>query len=183
MRVFLAIDLPAEIRQALSDLQHDLRTVTRSARWVSPELIHITLKFIGEVPESRIAEINQAIAGLVWKPFRVTVRNVGFFPSARSPRVFWVGMDAPALAGLAEELDMRLERIGIDRETRAFRPHVTLARAQESRMETALITASAKYETWEFGSFTADRFYLMQSTLRPQGAIYNKLNEYPLTRT
>ncbi len=183
MRLFIAIELPDDIRKALAHLQKELRPVTDTARWVNPESIHITLKFIGEVAEPKIEEIDLAIAAVSSKPLIVTVRNVGFFPGSRSPRVFWVGMEAPGMEGLAEALDTRLERIGIEKENRAFRPHITMARSRESRIDSALVTAAAKYETHEFGSFTADRFYLVQSTLRPEGAIYNKLKEYPLART
>jgi 2'-5' RNA ligase len=83
---------------------------------------------------------------------------------------------------LAAEIDARLERIGFEREKRAFRPHITLARAKENRMESALVTAAAAFEEREFGSFGVDRFFLFESTLNPAGAIYTKLREYTLGR-
>jgi 2'-5' RNA ligase len=178
MRVFIAVELPGEIREALSGLQRELGPLTNSARWIAPDSIHITLKFIGEVSESKIDEIDRAIVSLSWKPFTVTVRNVGFFPANRSPRIFWAGMEAPMMARLAETLDARLERIGFEKEERAFRPHITLARARQLRIDSALVAASAKYVTHDFGSFTVDRFFLIQSTLRPEGAAYSKLKEY-----
>ncbi len=183
MRLFIAIELPDEIRKALSDLQKELGPVTDTARWVKPESIHITLKFIGEVAEPKIEEIDLAAGAVSWKPITVTVKNVGFFPGNLSPRVFWAGMEAPSMEGLAEALDTRLERIGVEKEQRAFRGHITLARSRESRIDSALVTAAARYETHEFGSFIADRFFLIQSTLRPEGAVYKKLKEYPLARS
>lgn len=180
MRVFIAIELPREIRKALSGLQRELKPLTNTARWVAPDSIHITLKFIGEVGESRIDDIDRAIVSVSWKPFMVAVRNVGFFPGSRSPRIFWAGMEAPMMTQLAEALDTRLHRIGFEKEERAFRPHITLARARQSRIDGALVSASAKYQTHDFGSFTADRFFLIQSTLRPDGAVYTKLREYSL---
>jgi|SRR5579884_1472837 len=180
MRVFIAIELPKELQQELAAIERDLKPVTNSARWVAPESIHLTLKFIGEVPERRIAEIDAALAGLSWKPFSVVVRGIGFFPGPRSPRVFWAGLEAPSMEGLAQQIDTRMERLGFEKEKRAFRPHLTLARARETRIESELVTAAEKYEEHVFGSFTADRFCLIQSTLKPTGAVYNSLKEYPL---
>jgi 2'-5' RNA ligase len=180
MRVFIAVDLPNEIRKALSDVERELRPLTNNVRWVAPESIHITLKFIGEIPEKRFEDIDEAVTGLTWKSFTVTVRGVGFFPGTRSPRVFWAGMEAPTMQGLAERLDTRMERLGFEKEKRAFRPHITLARASHSRIQSSLVSAAAKYEQHEFGSFVVDRMFLIKSTLKPSGAVYEKLKEYLL---
>jgi 2'-5' RNA ligase len=180
MRLFIAVDLPNELRKELANVQRALHPLTDSARWVAPEAIHITLKFLGEVPEKRVEDINSALAGLSWKPFSVTVRGVGFFPGNRSPRVFWAGMEAPTMQGLAEELDSRMERLGFDKEKRAFRPHITLARARDTRIDSALVRGATQYEQHDFGAFTADRVFLFKSTLKPSGAIYEKLKEYLL---
>src|SRR5262245_7940729 len=180
MRVFVAIDLPNEIRDTLRGVQRELRSLTDSVRWVAPESIHITLKFVGEVPEKRIEDIDGALRGLTWKAFTVTVRGVGFFPGTRSPRVFWAGMEAPTMQALAEHLDTRMERAGFDKEKRAFRPHITIARAKDSRIDSSLVLAATDYEEHNFGSFTVDRVFLFKSTLKPSGAVYEKLKEYLL---
>ena len=180
MRVFIAVDLPIEIRNALAEIQRELRPTSHAARWVNPDSIHITLKFIGEVPDSRLDEIHGALAGLTWIPFTVTIRGAGFFPGNRSPRVFWAGMEAPTMQGLAEELDARMERLGFENEQRAFRPHITLARAKETRIDSSLVAAAAKFEGHEFGAFSVDRIFLFKSTMKPGGAVYEKLKEYPL---
>lgn len=180
MRLFIAIDLPNDIRKALRDIERKLKPLTNSAKWVAPESIHITLKFLGEVPDKKMDDIDAALGGLTWKPFTVTVHKVGFFPGPRSPRIFWAGMEAPTMQGLAERLDTRMERLGFEKEKRGFRPHVTLARARDTRMDTALVTAASVYAEHEFGSFTADRIFLVQSILKPAGAVYNQLKEYPL---
>ena len=164
----------------MGDVQRALRPLTNTARWVAPESIHITLKFIGEVPEKRVDDIDAALAGLTWKPFTVTVRGVGFFPGTRSPRVFWAGMEAPTMQRLAEQLDRRMENLGFEKEKRAFRPHITLARARDTRIESSLVTAAAQYEEHDFGSFAVDRVFLFKSTLKPSGAVHEKLKEYLL---
>ena len=180
MRLFIAIELPTDVRLALETLQRDLKPATDSARWVAPGSIHLTLKFLGETPEQKLPEIDGALVGLSWKPFPVTVRGIGFFPGNRSPRVVWAGLEASTMEGLAQQIDIRMERLGFEKEKRAFRPHLTLARAKESRIETALVTAAEKYEQHEFGSFVVDRFYLIQSTLEPTAAVYTRLREYLL---
>jgi RNA 2',3'-cyclic 3'-phosphodiesterase len=180
MRLFIAVELPDDIRRQLADIQQALRPVTDSARWVSPESIHITLKFLGEVPEKQLDNLDTALIGLSWKPFTVTLRGVGFFPGNRSPRVFWAGLEAPTMQGLAEELDSRMERLGFEKEKRAFRPHITLARARDTRIDSTLVTGAARYQDHEFGSFTADRVFLFKSTLKSSGSVYEKLKEYLL---
>jgi 2'-5' RNA ligase len=180
MRVFIAVDLPDSLREALSDVQRELRPLTNTVRWVAPESIHITLKFIGEVPDKRVEDIDTAITGLTWKHFAVTVRGVGFFPGTRSPRVFWAGMEAPTMEGLAEQLDTRMERLGFEKEKRTFRPHITLARARNTRIDASLVSGAARYEEQEFGVFNVDRLFLFKSTLKPSGAVYEKLKEYLL---
>jgi len=180
MRLFIAIDLPEEIRAGLAAVQRELLPTTNSARWVAADSIHLTLKFIGEVSDKQIKDIDDALAGITWKPFQVTVRGVGFFPGTRSPRVFWAGLQAPTMAGLAEKIDARMEQAGFEKEKRAFRAHVTLARAKDTRLDSALVAAAANFENHEFGSFIVDRCFLYQSELTPSGPIYTKLKEYLL---
>ena len=86
MRLFIAINLPDELRTQLKELQRVLRPLASTAKWVAPESIHITLKFLGEVPEKRVEQIDTALASLAWKPFTISVHGVGFFPGTRSPR-------------------------------------------------------------------------------------------------
>jgi len=180
MRVFIAVDVPNEIRKALGEVQRALRPLTANARWVAPETIHITLKFLGETPDKRLDDIDVALTGLTWKPFTITVRGVGFFPGTRSPRVFWAGLEAPTMEGLSEQLDTLMERGGFEKEKRAFRPHITLARAKNTRIDSSLVSAAAKYEEHDFGSFPVDRVFLIKSTLKPSGAVYEKLKEFLL---
>src|SRR5207249_3299067 len=108
------------------------------------------------------------------------VRGIGFFPGNRSPRVFWAGLEPSTMEDLAQQIDVRMERLGFEKEKRAFRPHLTLARARDMRIEGSLVAAAEKYENQDFGSFTVDRFHLFQSTLKPTGAVYNKVKEYLL---
>ena len=180
MRVFIAIDVPDEIRQRLASIQEELRPSAPSAKWVNADAIHITLKFIGEISEKRRDDIDNALTDLTWKPLAVAVRGIGFFPGMRSPRVLWAGVECTTMAGLAEEVDSRLVRAGFDSEKRAFRAHLTLARTKESRLENTLVRAAAPHEQAEFGSFHADRIHLYQSTTKAGGSVYTKLKEFQL---
>ena len=180
MRVFIAIDVPGEIRQRLAAIQDQFREASRAARWVAPDSIHITLRFVGQIPEEQREDIDNALTGLSWKPLPITVRGIGFFPGTRSPRVLWAGVECSSMEGLANEVDSRLVRAGFDGEKRAFRAHLTLARTKESRLESTLVRMAEPFAETEFGTFVADRFNLYQSTLKPGGSVYTKLKEYPL---
>jgi 2'-5' RNA ligase len=180
MRVFISIDVPESIRLKLVALQETLRPASTSARWVPTESIHLTLKFIGQIHDDRLPDIDQALGGLAWKPFDVSVQGVGFFPGARSPRVLWAGLAAPTMKDLGEKIDSRLQRLGYDPEQRVYRPHITLARASDSRLETTLVEASKQFENTDFGSFQVDRCFLYESILKPNGSEYRKLKEYEL---
>jgi 2'-5' RNA ligase len=180
MRVFIAIDVPNEIRQRLAAIQDQLRPASTAARWVSTDSIHITLKFLGEIPEERRTDIDSALTGLTWLPMSVSVRGVGFFPGVRSPRILWAGVECPTMEGLANEVETRLVQAGFDSERRAFRAHLTLARTKETRLENSLVKSAEPLKEVEFGTFVANRFYLYQSTLKPGGSLYTKLKEYAL---
>jgi RNA 2',3'-cyclic 3'-phosphodiesterase len=180
MRVFIAIDVPTEIRQRLAAIQDRLRPASSAARWVSTDSIHITLKFVGEIPEGRREDIDSALTGLSWLPMSIAVRGIGFFPGVRSPRILWAGVECPTMEGLANEVDTRLVQAGFDSEKRAFRAHLTLARTKERRLESVLVKTAEPLGETEFGTFVADRCYLYQSTLRPGGSVYTRLKEYKL---
>ena len=159
MRVFIAIDVPGEIRQRLAAMQDELRQASSSARWVYGGVdSHHAEIHRRDFRERRCQDIDTALAGLTWKPLSVSVRGVGFFPGTRSPRVFWAGLECSTMEGLAEEIDSRLERAGFDSEERAFRAHLTLARTKETRLESALVKAAAQFEETEFGTFMPTAF-------------------------
>src|SRR5207244_6614783 len=94
MRVFIAVDLPSEVREQFGQIQRELEPLSGKARWVAPASIHITLKFIGEVPDKRIEAIDTALTSLTWKAFNVIVRGVGFFYGYSYARVFCEGMNS-----------------------------------------------------------------------------------------
>ena len=182
MRLFTGLDLPAEVVHNLERLLERLRPTAR-IHWTVPANLHITTKFIGEWPEERLGEMKAALAALESRPaIAVHVRKVGFFPNPHAPRVFWCGIDAPGLEALAGHTDGATAGLGIARETRAFSPHLTLARIKEKVSLQPLREAVAGLASLDFGQFQAASFYLYLSTLRPSGSVYTKLAEFPLTK-
>jgi 2'-5' RNA ligase len=181
MRAFIAIDLPERLHAALAQTQQTFRKAAPEARWTRLEGIHLTLKFLGEVSDAQVKEVVEALGQMGrFEPFSVEVRGFGFFPQARRPRVFWVGVEAPpALAELAARVEGEMEKTGFRREQRAFTPHLTLARFEVPRPQPALEAALAQHEAASLGRFEASEFFLFESKLSPQGAQYRKVVRFP----
>jgi 2'-5' RNA ligase len=183
MRLFTAVDPSPEVRENLERLLARLRP-TAHLKWSGAENIHLTLKFIGEWPEDELPRLKQTLAALpVPEPFEVRVAGLGFFPNARAPRVFWVGVQAPpALVDFARAVDQALAPLGIAAETRAYSPHLTLARVREGERLEGFRKAVEPLTATDFGAFQPDRFSLYQSRTSPAGSVYVKLEEYPWRR-
>jgi 2'-5' RNA ligase len=178
VRVFVAIDPSEQVRAGLAELRLTLRAAGGSARWVATESIHVTLKFIGEIAGPRVDEVDRALARVRWNAFRIAVRGLGFFPGARKPRILWAGLEAESLAPLAKDIDAALQTIGVPPEDKPFRPHITLARSKDRPIAPELVASVQGMANSDFGSFLADRFYLVESVLKPGGSAYTKIREY-----
>jgi len=186
LRLFVAIELPGEVRDALGRLQHELQRRGRTQlRWVRPEGIHMTLKFLGETPAERVPAIEEALAGAVEGVLAhsLALGVLGTF-GGRSPRVLWIDLigDLEPLLGLQRRVDDALAKISFPREARAFSPHLTLARV---RPETARDVAAAIGEAIKDSRTASHRIpvrevSLMRSTLRPSGAVYERVAAFPL---
>jgi 2'-5' RNA ligase len=188
MRAFVAIDFPDAIHAALADQQAAFRAACQAQsryadeiRWTRPEGIHLTLKFLGQVPEDRLKLVTEALELLGgFERFWVEVKGFGFFPNPRRPRVFWVGLEAPAaLQKLVTGLETAMEGLGFPREQRGFTPHLTLARFKSPRSQPALEALLKEREAIELGRFEVAEFYLFESKLSPAGATYRKVARFP----
>lgn len=182
MRLFTALDLPADVIANLKQLLDNLRPTAR-VNWSPPENLHITTKFIGQWPEERLDELQTALSALEPRAaVPVHIRKVGFFPNPHSPRVFWCGIEAPGLEQLAAATDRATAALGIASETRPFSPHLTLARIKERLDLQPLRETIAGLPSLDFGQFSVDRFFLYLSRLRPTGSVYTKLAEFPFRK-
>ena len=188
MRVFIAIDIGKEIRAALSDLQQQLQSkvdIKKSdVKWVNPENIHLTLKFLGEIKDEKVAEvcnITQDVAGR-HKNFELDVESVGSF-GGRSARVVWVGVGQGCdnLLELQKDLDQQLALAGWPQETRKFTGHLTLCRVRNPKAGFKLAQVSDAYRDFKLGTMSADSVTVYQSQLRPTGPIYTVLGDYKLS--
>jgi RNA 2',3'-cyclic 3'-phosphodiesterase len=191
MRLFVALDIPDTIRQAIAAYVDELRRAAPDAKWVRAESFHITLKFIGEWRRD-VSEVIEALNKVEAEPVDLAVRGNGFFPNARSPRVFWVGIEPDSsLGSLAHEVDKACSSLGIESESRAFSPHLTLARSgsgsprprKDERSVPSmkrLAERVAGLAAPDFGTIHATEFFLYESKLSPGGAQYKKLKAFAL---
>jgi RNA 2',3'-cyclic 3'-phosphodiesterase len=182
MRLFTALDLPCDVIDKLDELLARLRP-TAPIHWSTASNLHITTKFIGEWPEARLEELKTSLAGLGARdPIPVHIKDLGVFVNPRKPRIFWCGVDAPALAALAADTEAATATLGIAREERPYSPHLTLARIKDGFDITALRTAVVGGSTLDFGRFEARSFFLYLSQPNPGGSVYTKLAEFPICR-
>lgn len=188
MRLFVALEIPAAVRDNLAAQVAELRELSakvadKRPRWVRPGNLHVTLKFIGEVAPTKLEGIRGALSAIRSDaPVEIKFRGLGFFPNEQHPRVLWAGVDASTnLPSLAGDIDAALETQGIARQRPAFTPHLTLARIEPPGLHEKLRAAIQKNRAREFGSFQTGEFYLIESKLKPSGAEYTTLASYPFT--
>jgi len=183
VRLFIALDPSPEVCQNLERLLARLRPTAR-LRWSRPQNIHLTLKFIGEWPESRLAELRQALGDCAPPPtFQVRVAGLGFFPNPRAPRVFWAGIaPCPELIQFAGDIDLALAALGVPREQRPYSAHLTLARIQGRTPLGELHQAIAGLGEADFASFQPGGFFLYESRRGPAGSVYTRIGEFGWAR-
>jgi 2'-5' RNA ligase len=194
MRLFIALDIDEEIRGRINRFVDGVRNFAPEARWMSPESMHVTLKFIGEQPEDALPSIKSSLMEVSATASDIHFQGYGFFPTPKSARVFWVGMEAgPELPALAALIDERTAAVGIPREDRVFSPHLTLARSAggsgaphrnkhdgSNRTFQKLQERLAALPTPKFGTMRPCEFFLYQSQLSPKGSKYTKLASFAL---
>lgn len=178
IRCFVAVELPAQMREEIGRLQGQI--ATDGLRLVRPELVHITIRFLGDVPEGKVKTVSDALAQVKVAPFDARVFGMGAFPG-RVVRVVWLGLEGN-FEELYQKVDAALAPFGFDREERGFSPHVTLGRVGRPSPETSrqLAERIASLAGTDLGHFSVDRFYLKKSTLTRGGPIYDNLSEFPL---
>jgi RNA 2',3'-cyclic 3'-phosphodiesterase len=199
IRTFLAVELPASLTQAIAQVQDDARhRIARELspgmriQWVRPAAIHLTVKFLGDIPENHVGDLQSVVGDALrsFAPFSIDVAGLGVFPDLRAPRVLWLGLSSrssegrptTALSHLAATVEHCVEGLGYPPESRPFNPHLTLARIKEGAKEVgrALARIDLLGGDVQLGRLDVRTIALMQSELRPSGSVYTKLWEVPL---
>ena len=187
MRCFIAIDIDEQIRRAIADLQNELRSkvdIRKSdVKWVNPENIHLTLKFLGEIKDEQIMDVCNITGDVAGRHngFELDVGSVGCF-GGKSARVLWVGtgQGCEKLLQLQQDLEQQLDSAGWPREARKFSAHLTLCRIRNARAGVKLAQLARDYKDFNLGTMPADSVSVYQSQLTPQGPIYTVLGNYKL---
>lgn len=185
VRTFIAVNLPDEVRIRIGEFQKTLQENRGPVKWVKPEGVHITLKFLGNVEASRISEISKVLEIILRKyaPFSVTIGGVGCFPHPKRPNVLWIGIHEgkEILTNMAREIDSALDRLGVPKEARPFSPHVTIARIGKGGKVQTIVDRMFQ-KGFAPHSFSVSAVDLMKSQLTPQGALYTCLQTFKLQR-
>lgn len=189
MRAFIAVNIPLEVKGNLQEEIGRLRTLIRGGpvRWVRPEGIHLTLKFLGEISNSNLGEIGQVLEREVNRHpfFTLRVGGFGCFPNRRRPRVLWIGIteENGTLAQVQTAIEEKLVPLGFGKEGRPFHPHLTLGRVRRNISMSELPQlqdAVDEFVVGQIGHFEVSELHLIRSVLRPSGAEYSTLMEFPL---
>ena len=188
IRSFIAIQLPEEVREGLARLRNELkRDEHKFVKWVNPDGIHLTLKFLGNIPSKRVAEITEAIeeAAQGISSFHLEISGLGAFPSLRQARVFWIGIggEVGKLSRLQQNIDSALAASGFTKEERPFVPHLTLARLRQGASPVERRSFGELVDSAVFGDkyhIEVEAVSLMRSQLTPAGAVYTRLSAIEL---
>jgi 2'-5' RNA ligase len=184
MRTFIAIEIPEGIKQEMAKAQEKLKASGVEAGWTRPEGIHLTLKFLGDVPEAKVPDIRAALTGAVQNTgaFDLAVAGAGAFPNGKNARVAWLGVtgDLDRLSTLQARVEDAMEKVGFGREDRPFTPHLTLARIKYIRSRDRWLATLESIKDIRLPGFTVEHVRLMKSELRPSGAVYTEMAVVPL---
>ncbi len=180
LRCFIAIEMPHEVKSGLSMLQEELKKYEADVRWVEPNNIHLTFKFLGNVAEKEVSGIINVMREICKKhqPFNLRIAGVGIFPNTQSPRVIWAGVEYnTTLEGLNTHIENEMMKIGFQREERRFTPHLTLGRFRSPTIRENLSEIIKSHKDDNFGITPVRSISLMRSELSPSGPRYSRIAE------
>jgi 2'-5' RNA ligase len=184
VRTFIAINLDGSLHKTLGEVMDKFASSKASVKWVTPQNVHVTLKFLGNVEEARLPEVFAACerAAVGFKPIELEVRAVGCFPNMNRPRVVWLGMEKgdDAVKELQHKVESELELIGFPREEREFRTHLTIGRVKGGQGISRLCRLLEEERNVFIGSMRAEKISVMKSKTLPSGPIYTELKAIPL---
>lgn len=178
IRAFIAINIDPRIIREISEAIDQLRQAIPEVRWVAPDKIHLTIKFLGDIEPSRVDPIANALeqALKLFPRFTISAKGLGVFPALRRPRVLWVGLEGSQLVKLAAQVEAALEPLGFLPEARGFQPHLTIGRWR--RFDSPAKNLLEELERWKshnYGTSKVEAVTLFQSVLKPDGALHQPL--------
>jgi 2'-5' RNA ligase len=178
IRAFIAINIDPRVLREISEAIVQLRRAVPNVRWVAPDKIHLTIKFLGDIEPTQVDPIANALAQALklFPRFTISAKGLGVFPGLRRPRVLWVGLEGHQLLKLAAKVEAALEPLSFAPEQRGFQPHLTIGRWRQSDGATKKLTE--ELERWkrsEFGASRVEAVTLFQSVLKPDGALHQPL--------
>jgi 2'-5' RNA ligase len=183
LRCFIAIELPEDLKEGIAGKTMRLRAAEADVKWVSPENLHLTLKFLGNTPEDLLAGVREKLSAVAGRhpAFSFSLSGAGAFPDSGRPRVVWIGVRDPGgIVQLQRDVEGAMAELGFEAERRAYSPHLTLGRVKSPRGRIALQEELARIRDIDFGSVEVRQVSIMRSQLRPTGASYSRLFGAPL---
>ncbi len=184
IRTFIALEIPENLRKVISGIQQRLIRNTGGIRWVKPENMHLTLKFLGSTKSERVKEISTGLenAAKEYCPFVINISGIGAFPNPGNPKVIWAGIaENKQLWSFQKRLDNALSELEFPVEKRAFSPHLTLGRVKDTRIKKELGLVLRDFSLDDRDSFEASRIVFFRSDLHPTGPVYTVLKEIKLS--
>jgi RNA 2',3'-cyclic 3'-phosphodiesterase len=182
MRTFIAVNLPREIKKSVGDYIDSIKDCMTGIKWVEPDNLHFTIKFLGEVENSDISKITDCASKVAgeFSEFSIGLSDTGFFPSEINPKVVWIGVDGgeDTLLDLYQDMEQCFEQYGFDREAKTFSPHPTIGRVKRFKKG----TVPQNLPDFEPVRFTVSGLAVMKSTLTPEGPIYERIYESVLNK-
>ncbi|QTA83288.1 2'-5' RNA ligase [Desulfonema limicola] len=186
IRSFIAVPLPESIKKHIQGIQNNIRLKGLKMRWVKLENIHLTLKFLGDIPLSDIDAVSRTMAQAAesFTPMTLGVKGIGVFPGIKNPRILWAGMNGGthSLIHFQQTLENSLIPLGFKKEKRSFKAHLTIARIKDRIFPKDIIQIIEKFGNFESEPFTAEEIILYQSLLKPTGPVYTGLKTIKLIK-
>jgi 2'-5' RNA ligase len=180
IRSFIAVDLDdVGIKEKIIKVQKDLEQTGADLKLVEPEIMHLTLRFLGEIPESTVQKVKETLDGVRFQSFEANFSGLGAFPNLNRINVVWVGMvrGHEQLREIFEQVEPKLRQVGLAPDNKGFSPHLTIARVRSGRNKAALADVVSKMKEVEFGVMPVAYVRLKKSTLTPKGPIYTTIHE------
>lgn len=183
MRCFVAVELPEELKRKTGGIIDQIGTSSDDIRWVPLENIHLTLKFLGEIKDNIIAGIERKLEDIcrIHKPFHISVKGTGAFPTRKNPNILWVGIEkSEELHRLHTDIDNSMSELGFEKENRKHSPHLTIGRVKHRGNMLPVMKSLHEFRDTFFGVVDVNEVHLMKSTLKSSGAEYSKITSFRL---